>query len=50
MLLAHILGMPIEELLVPWASGGVGAGVLLVLASVVSRMRRRRSPRGSRQA
>jgi len=39
-LIAHILGMPIEESLVPWASGGVGAGMLVVLASVLSRIRR----------
>jgi hypothetical protein len=43
-MIAHILGMPIEESLVPWASGGMGAGMLMVLASVLSRMRRRRPP------
>jgi hypothetical protein len=43
-IIAHILGMPIEESLVPWASGGMGAGVLVVLASVLSRLRRRRPP------
>jgi len=44
MLLARIQGMPLEELLVPLASSGVGAGMLLVLAAVVSRVRHRRSP------
>lgn len=47
--IAHILGMPVEELLVPLASGGVGVGMLLVLASVISRVRRRRSPHSNRQ-
>jgi hypothetical protein len=41
-ILAHILGMPIEESLMPWASGGMGAGMLMVLASVLSRLRRRK--------
>ena len=30
-LLAHILGVPIEEFMVPWAGGGLGAGLLMVL-------------------
>ena len=30
-LLAHILGIPVEEFIVPWASGGLGAGILMVL-------------------
>lgn len=42
MMLAHILGMPIEENLMPWASGGMGAGMLIALASLLSRLRRRR--------
>jgi hypothetical protein len=41
-MIAHILGMPIEESLMPWASGGMGAGMLMVLASVLSRLRRRK--------
>jgi len=47
MLIAHIGGMPVEEFLVPFASGAsaVGARVLLALASVMSRARRRRNPR-----
>jgi cell division protein FtsW (lipid II flippase) len=30
--LAHILGMPVEEYALPWISGG-GAGMLIMLAS-----------------
>jgi len=45
MMIAHILGMPIEESLLPWASGGLGAGMLMVLASILSRMRCRRAKR-----
>ena len=37
----HIGGVPVEELLVPLASG-VGAGVVLARAWVMSRVRRRR--------
>jgi hypothetical protein len=33
-LLAHILGMPAEELL-PWASWSVGATMLMLLASSI---------------
>ena len=29
--LAHILGMPVEEFVVPLTSGSLGAGILLVL-------------------
>jgi hypothetical protein len=43
-MIAHILGMPTEESLVPWASGGMGAGVLMVLTSVLSRLRGRWPP------
>jgi hypothetical protein len=40
MVMAHIGGMPVEEVLVPLASG-VGAGVLLLARTwVMSRMRR----------
>jgi hypothetical protein len=39
-LIAHIAGMPVEELLVPLASGA-GAGVLLLArAWMISRLRR----------
>jgi hypothetical protein len=27
--LAHILGMPVEEFALPWVGAGVGAGMLL---------------------
>ena len=40
-LLAHILGMPVEELLAPPASG-IMAGLLLSLAAVMSGLRRQR--------
>jgi hypothetical protein len=33
-LLAHIMGMPVEELLTPWVSGGFGAAMLTLLAIV----------------
>jgi uncharacterized membrane protein len=33
--LAHILGVPVEELIMPWISGGVCAGVFMVLASYI---------------
>ncbi|MGH7727658.1 MAG: hypothetical protein ACREM2_02535 [Vulcanimicrobiaceae bacterium] len=40
--LAHILSVPVEEVLVPLATGGAGAGVLaLARAWIVSRARRR---------
>jgi hypothetical protein len=32
--LAHILGMPVEEFLIPWISTGVGAGMVMLLASI----------------
>jgi hypothetical protein len=41
MLLAHILGMPVEEFLVPWAGGGMGAAILMLLGSGISRFRSR---------
>ncbi|HEX4013361.1 MAG TPA: hypothetical protein VHX17_05640 [Candidatus Cybelea sp.] len=31
-LLAHIMGVPVEEVLVPWVSGGLGAAVVAALA------------------
>lgn len=31
--LAHILGVPVEEYALPWIGGGAGAGVLMVLVS-----------------
>ena len=31
-LLAHVMGIPLEESVVPWMSGGVGATALMVLA------------------
>lgn len=31
--LAHILGVPVEEYALPWIGSGAGAGVLMVLAS-----------------
>ena|GEM_PF-2027130 len=37
--IAHILGMPVEELLASLASG-MTAGMLLGLASIMSRVRR----------
>jgi hypothetical protein len=33
-LLAHIMGMPIEEFLTPWLSGGIGVTMLTLLAIV----------------
>ena len=39
-LLAHILGMPVEEVLVPLASG-VGAGTVIWLAAILRRALRR---------
>jgi hypothetical protein len=31
--LAHILGMPVEEYALPWIGSGMGAGMLMMLAS-----------------
>ena len=44
-LLAHIAGVPVEEMLVPFASGAsaLGAGAFLVRAWLTSRVRRRRN-------
>jgi hypothetical protein len=39
-LIAHILGMPVEELLTPSMSG-IAAGMLLSIASVIATLRRR---------
>jgi hypothetical protein len=33
-LLAHIMGVPVEEFLIPWLSGGVGATLVALLAIV----------------
>ena len=37
--LAHIFGVPIEEYALPWIGGGAGAGILIVLASKLPRVR-----------
>ena len=37
--LAHILGMPVEEILVPLASG-VGTGTVIWLVAILRRARR----------
>lgn len=46
LVLAHVLGMPVEEFVVPLTSGGLGAGILLVLhrylLSTIGRYRRGR--------
>ena len=47
-MIAHVAGVPVEETLLPLVSG-LGAGLLLVGAWVMSRVRRPRSPRGGRQ-
>jgi hypothetical protein len=33
-LLAHIMGIPVEEFLIPWVSGGLGATVVTLLAII----------------
>jgi hypothetical protein len=38
MVLAHILGIPVEEFLIPWTGGGLGAAVLMVLGSNIGRL------------
>jgi hypothetical protein len=50
-IIAHIGGVPVEEFLVPLASGAsvVSAGVLLARAWVVTRTRRRASPPSAAQ-
>ena len=47
-MIAHVAGIPVEETLLPLLSG-VGAGLLLTRAWVVSRVRRPRTPRHDRQ-
>jgi hypothetical protein len=49
-MIAHIAGASVEETLLPLLSGmgGVGAGLLMARAWVVSRVRRPRSPRHDR--
>ena len=42
--LAHILGVPLEEYTLPWISGA-GAGVLIVLASSIRRLTFKRRTR-----
>jgi hypothetical protein len=37
MILAHILGIPIEETLLPWAGSGVGIGMLVLFSSTMLR-------------
>jgi hypothetical protein len=44
-MIAHIAGVPVEETLLPLLSG-VGAGLLLARAWVVSRVRRPPRPHG----
>ena len=44
--LAHIQGVPVEEFLIPWLSGGAG-GLMIVLATSVGGLRlirKRRKP------
>jgi len=41
MLLAHILGVPIEEYALPWVSGA-GTGMLLVLAAGIRSIAQKR--------
>jgi hypothetical protein len=35
MILAHIFGIPLEEVLSSWAGTGAGAGMLLLIASTI---------------
>ena len=44
MFFAHVGGVPVEEALLPLVSG-VGAGLLLARAWIVSRLRRPQNPR-----
>jgi cytochrome oxidase assembly protein ShyY1 len=48
MIASHVGGVPLEEILLPLASGA-GAGLLLARGWVLSRVRRQRSPRDDRQ-
>ena len=41
-MIAHVAGVPVEELLV--SSSGAGAGLLLARAWLLVRLRRRREP------
>jgi hypothetical protein len=43
-MIAHIAGLPVEEILIPLA-GSAGAGVLLSLDWLVSRLKLRKSTR-----
>jgi hypothetical protein len=42
---AHIAGVPVEEFL-PWLVSGIGAGLLLKLTSIWSRVQRWQNRRG----
>jgi hypothetical protein len=35
MILAHIFGIPVEEVLLPWAGSSAGAGILLLIGSTI---------------
>ena len=43
-MIAHIGGVPLEELLLPSATGA-GAGLVMARAWIMLRLRRRREPR-----
>ena len=36
--LAHVLGIPVEELIMPWIGGGVCAGMLMVFATKIGNL------------
>ncbi|MBV8372586.1 MAG: hypothetical protein JOY69_04945 [Candidatus Eremiobacteraeota bacterium] len=40
MLLAHVMGMPVEESLLPWFGGGL-TGIVVVLASSMNAVLRK---------
>jgi hypothetical protein len=42
-MIAHVAGVPVEELLLLVPAGGAGAGLLLARAWVTLRLRRRRA-------
>lgn len=44
MLLAHIFGVPVEEVAIPWV-GGAGASVLIALASGIRTILFKQRPR-----
>ncbi len=43
-MIAHVAGVPVEELLLPVMASGAGAGWLLARAWLTLRLRRRREP------